>query len=285
MNSHHTSPLSAASLAARTLDGNTNNWLSRIAKFWFVTAAIGLFFFAVYLVVFYGAAARQEDFVGLAKNKQLLKGYVAGDATGNLMFLVHALLAALVTCSGLIQLIGPVRQRLPALHRWSGRIFLGTVFVVSLTGLYLTWVRNTNPTLLGAIAITLNAMLIFAFGTWAWRAAITRDFRSHRVWALRAFIVACGVWFQRVGYIAWFIVMQGPVGITKKLDGPFDMFWGFACYLLPLALLELYLRAQTSQSVLHKRIAVGVIGLFTVFMALGVVGAAIFMWLPLIRIA
>jgi hypothetical protein len=93
------------------------------------------------------------------------------------------------------------------------------------------------------------------------------------------------VWFQRVGYIAWFILWQGPVGITKKLDGPFDMFWSFGSYLLPLALLELYLRAQTSRDARLKRGAAAVIAVFTVLMALGIVGATLFLWLPLVRAA
>jgi uncharacterized membrane protein len=271
------SPLHAAQVA--------DKWLKRSIAFWFWTAAAGLIFFIAYLLIFYGAAALSPDLVGMAKNKRLLKGFVPGDTSGNLMFMAHALLAAVLLGSGLIQLMGPIRQRWPMLHRWSGRVFLLTVFAASLSGLYLTWVRHTNSTLVGATAITLNAVLIFAFGTWAWRMARAREFQAHRAWALRAFIVACGVWFQRVGYTAWFIVMQGPVGITNRLDGPFDVFWGFACYLLPLALLELYLRAQASTSAQLKRTAAAAIAGFTLLMAVGIGGAAAFMWLPLIRVA
>jgi hypothetical protein len=264
---------------------SADRWLQSVVKLWFGTVAIGLLLFVLYVLVFYGAAAMQENFIGLAKNKMLLKGYVAGDARGNLMLVAHALLAAAVLCSGLLQLIGPIRRRLPALHRWSGRVFLLSVFAASVTGLYLTWVRGTNPTLLGGLAISGNALLIFVFGALAWRTARARDFRAHRPWALRAFFVACGVWFQRVGYLAWFVVMQGPVGVTKRLDGPFDIVWSFACYLLPLALLELYLRAQASTQDSHKRIAMAVIGGFTLLMAVGIVAAGWLLWRPLMRLA
>jgi hypothetical protein len=131
----------------------------------------------------------------------------------------------------------------------------------------------------------LNAVLIILCGALAWRTARARNFSAHRRWALRTFIVACGVWFQRVGYLAWFMVMQGPVGVTKKLDGPFDVFWSFACYLLPLALLELYLRAQASGHDGRKRVAAAVIAGFTLLMAVGIVGATMFLWYPLMRIA
>ena len=39
---------------------------------------------------------------------------------------------------------------------------------------------------------------------------------------------------MRVGYIAWAITTRGA-GIGPKMSGPFDLFWGFATYLLPLA--------------------------------------------------
>jgi Predicted membrane protein (DUF2306) len=264
---------------------HSDRWLPTTVKLWFAAAAVGQLLFVVYVLVFYGAAAMQDNFAGLAKHKMLLKGHVAADATGNAMLVLHALLAALILCSGLLQLVGAIRQRWPAVHRWSGRVFLLSVFIGSASGLYLTWVRATNPTLLGGIAISVNALLIGVFGMLAWRAARSRDFRAHRVWALRAFIVACGVWFQRVGYLAWFMVMQGPVGVTKRLDGLFDIFWSFACYLLPLALLELYLRAQASGDHRRQRVAAVVIGVFTLLMAVGSAGAAVLLWYPLARIA
>jgi hypothetical protein len=46
-------------------------------------------------------------------------------------------------------------------------------------------------------------------------------------------------WFFRVGVFAWIIVNRGPVAIGESFDGPFIRFWGFGCYLLPLAVLEL----------------------------------------------
>jgi hypothetical protein len=57
-----------------------------------------------------------------------------------------------------------------------------------------------------------------------------------------------------VGVFAWIIVNRGPVGISDSFDGPFIRFWGFGCYLLPLAVLEPYLRAKKSAGPRSRRI-------------------------------
>jgi hypothetical protein len=54
----------------------------------------------------------------------------------------------------------------------------------------------------------------------------------------------------------------------------------FACYLVPLAVLELFFRAQDSSSAITKRaVAIVLIG-SSLFMAAGVFGAQSFMWGP-----
>lgn len=213
----------------------------------------------------------------------LLKGYVAGDGTGNAFFAAHVLIAAVIALSGVLQLVPQIRRHAIGFHRWNGRVFMIAILTASLSGLYLTWVRQTNPTLTGAIAVSLDALLIVVFAVLAWRAVRAGDIESHRQWALRTFIVASGVWFQRLGYFAWFILNQGPVGVTKKMDGPFDLFWGFGCYLVPLAVLELYLRAKRGTGTGLKLTTAFIITVGTLLMAVGVVAVAMFMWLPLLK--
>ncbi len=68
-------------------------------------------------------------------------------------------------------------------HRWNGRLYIGTAFVISLAGLHLTWIRASNPTLHGSIAISLNAALIMICAALAWRHARAHDVSAHRRWA------------------------------------------------------------------------------------------------------
>jgi hypothetical protein len=72
----------------------------------------------------------------------------------------------------------------------------------------------------------------------------------HRRWALRTFIVVSGVWSTRVIY-AFLNAMSGTTpGVTDDMSGPTNIAIGFASYLLPLAVLELYNLIRRSRSVL-----------------------------------
>ena len=99
--------------------------------------------------------------------------------------------------------------------------------------------------------------------------------------ALRLFLAVSGVWFFRVGLMFWLIANRGPAGFDPQtFSGPFLTFLAFAQYLLPLALLELYLRAQQSRRGLTKLATAALLALATLAMAAGIAGAALVMWLP-----
>jgi hypothetical protein len=81
--------------------------------------------------------------------------------------------------------------------------------------------------------------------------------------------------------MAWIVVNQGPVGFDPKtFAGPFLTFLAFAQYVVPLGILELYLRAQAGRGSL-QRVAVAA-GLFalTLLTAGGIAAASMIMWLP-----
>jgi uncharacterized membrane protein len=256
-----------------------NKALVASTTLWFIVALIGQWAFLYYIVDFYGASTLQGNFQDWTKNPFLRNAYVAGDTVGNISFAAHALLAAFMAFGGVLQLIPQIRERAIAVHRWNGRLFVVTAIAASFAGLYLVWLRGDNPIdVAGMLPITFNAVLIIAFGVLAWRAALARNISMHRRWALRLYLVANAQWFFRVGVFAWIIINQGPVGMTKTTDGPFDRFWAVGCYLLPLAILELYLRAKDSSSK-HVRFAMaGGMLVLTIVMGIGIVGFTGFMW-------
>lgn len=238
------------------------------ARFWYVVAAAGMLLFAAYIAISYGRAA-----LGGAPGESRT---VAGDGLGNAMLGVHLLFAGLLTAIGVLQLIPPLRRRAPGLHRGLGRVFMVGAVLASLTGFYLVWVRGTVGGPVMQIATSLNGVLIIAFAWAAWRSARERRFVDHRRWALRLFIAASGVWFFRVGLMAWLMVWQAPVGFDPKtFTGPFVTTLNFAQFLLPLAVLELYLRVRGRGMVLALTLVL--LGLVT---ALGIVGAAMGLWMP-----
>ncbi len=258
-----------------------NAALKGSATLWFVMAAIGQLTFVYYIAGFYGGPTLQGHFEAWNR-KDLIMGYVAGDRAGNLNFAVHVLLAGLITAGGVLQLVPRLRTRALAFHRWNGRLYMLTAFLMALGGLALVWVRHTYLTQAGAISISFDALLIMGCATMSVRHARARKIDLHRRWALRTFLVVNGVWFQRLGYMAWIILNQGPVGIGKRMDGPFDVFWGFGCYLIPLAALELYLLTQDRAGPRGKVLMAAGLFAMTMVMSVGIVGAFSFMWRPLL---
>ncbi len=274
---------SAASQKRHSLQHFADTALKAAAGFWFLVAVIGQWAFLYYIVAFYGPSTLQGNFQAWLKNTFLFKGYVAGDTPGNLAFAAHALLAAVIAFGGALQLIPQIRARAISVHRWNGRLFLLTALAVSVSGLYMEWVRGASANMVGAVGISINVVLIILFAGLAWRSALRREISTHRRWALRTYIVANGQWFARVGIFAWIIVNRGPVGMTAKWDGPFNYFWFFGCYLLPLAVLELYLRAKESAGPSGRFAMAGGLVVLTALMGVGIFGVATFMWRPLLE--
>jgi hypothetical protein len=266
--------LELSSTATRALRG--------AARFWLAAAVVGQWIFLYYIAMVYGGSSLTGNFAAWAKNTFLIRGYVPHDTAGNLAFAAHALLAGVTSFGGAVQLIPWIRQRAIAVHRWNGRLFFVTAIGVSVSGLYMVWFRGARLDLASAIAISINATLIIVFSVMAWRTAMRREVATHRKWALAAYLVANGQWFFRVGMFAWILVNRGPVGITKGLGGPFPFVWSFGCYLLPLGVLALYLRAANAAPRARLAMAGGLVVL-TILMSIGIFGITLAMWAPVLR--
>lgn len=246
---------------------------------WFVVAALGQLLFVAYVIGYYGRAALQGRWQ--AWNGVFPRGYVAGDGLGNLVVAAHLGFACLIVVAGLLQLTPAVRRRWPAFHRWSGRAYLAMVAVMSLGGLSMMLTRGSVGDLSQKLAIGLNALLMLAFAYQAYRHARARRIDLHRRWALRLFLAVSGVWFFRVGLMFWIVANQGPAGFDPdSFRGPFLTFLAFAQYLLPLAVLELYLRAQERGGAGLRIAAAAVLAALTLITAAGVGAATLLMWLP-----
>ena len=244
--------------------------LHKATGLWFLVTLLGLSVFLYRIVAQYGVATLLGHFEDWERNNQLYAGYVAGDRIGNLAFAVHVTLAAVVTVGGMLQLIPQIRERAMALHRWNGRAFMLAALVAALTGIYMNWVRHANSGPVNSIGVTLNGVLILACVAMAWRTVRAGDIDGHRRWALRAFIVANGVFFKRLLSFGW-----SPLTSGAELPG-LEFFFEFGSYLLPLGILELYLRARASRTTATQLAAVVVLLAVTLYMCVGTVAFA--MW-------
>jgi outer membrane protein assembly factor BamD (BamD/ComL family)/uncharacterized membrane protein len=259
--------------------------LKAAAGFWLLVAVIGQWVFMFYIAAVYGSPTAMRKFEAWNAVRVRLRGYVPGDTIGNISFAAHVLLAGVVAFGGAIQLIPQIRKRAIALHRWNGRVFMITSLGMSISGLYMVWVRSARLNMTSGIAVSLNGALIIAFILLAWRAAVRREIASHRRWALRSYLVANGQWFVRVGLFAWVVINRGPVGIGDNFDGPFILFWAFGCYLAPLAVLELYFRAKDNPSALQRWATAGVLFVLTLAMGAGIAGISAGQWMPTVKAA
>lgn len=270
--------MSTVVLAARAdLRVSAQRMLATAARFWLIAAVIGQWAFLYYIAVFYGPSSLTGNFAAWSKNTSLIRGYVAGDTAGNLAFAAHALMAAVTSFGGALQLVPQLREKAMALHRWNGKLFFVTAIGVSATGLYMVWVRGSRLDLASAIAVSLNGLLIIVTSSASWRLATLREVALHRRWALRAYLLANAQWFFRVGLFTWILLNRGPVGINHDGTGPFMDAWAFGCWLLPLAVLELYLNARTSRS---RYAVAGLLVVLTLLMSAGIFGVVMFMWRP-----
>jgi hypothetical protein len=208
---------------------------------------------------------------------------VAGDSMGNFLYFAHVIPAAILSMTGVVQIIPAIRQRFPTLHRWNGRLFLSLGLCGAIGGLYLTWGRGSRLSDFGAIGITLNGLLIPIAVYLAWHYARQKRFAVHRRWAIQAFLLVNGVWTFRLYLMAWYIINQGPHGNSKQLDGPADIALSFACYLLPMAISGLVFWAEYKKRVALTwgvSVLMGVGSLITLF---GVIAATFAMWMPPIQ--
>ena len=266
--------------------GASKRWAAKALKSsvysWFVLAMIGQWLFAFYIAVRYGGPVASGNYSAVNQGANI-GGYKEGATFYNWVYFAHILPAMVLSICGILQFVPKIRQKLPAVHRWNGRLFLTLGLCGASTGLYLTWIAGNRLSDLGAIGITLNGLLIPVAILLAGRTALARDFKAHQRWAVHSFLLVNGVWSFRLYLFGWFVVNQGPLGNSEKLDGPMDLFFSFACYALPMLVAELVFWARRQSSARKQWCVVAVVGLGFLVTLIGIGAVSLTMWLPVIR--
>jgi uncharacterized membrane protein len=256
--------------------------LKAAARFWFVVTVVGQLIFAFTVASFYALTALRGDY----HKWNFTNGYVPGFSMGNTAVVLHVASAVIIMLAGAVQLVPQVRDRFPVFHRWNGRIYILTAAILSVAGLYMTWFRGSVGDLSVHLGSTLNAVLIWLCGGMALRYALARDFKTHRRWALRFFLVVSASWFFRIGFFLSFLIFKGPFGFDPvTFRGPFLTFMTFGQYLIPLAVLEIYLRAQDRPGALRRLATAGMLFVMTLVMVAGLFAVATAQWVPQVKAA
>jgi len=69
--------------------------LNTSAIIWFLVAVTGQWLFVYYIIIHYGGSLVQGDIEAYSKSSII--GHAKGDPVGNLMFVAHVLMAAIIT--------------------------------------------------------------------------------------------------------------------------------------------------------------------------------------------
>ena len=259
--------------------------LKAAVRFWFGVMVIGQLIFAFSIASFYGMAAVRGNSAA-AWSAHFTHGYIPGDTVGNLAIALHLISAVIVILAGMLQLIPQVRDRFPVFHRWNGRVYIVTAFTISLAGLYMTWIRGSVGDLSQHLGGSLMAVLIMVCAVMALRYALARDFKTHRRWALRLYLVVSASLFIRAGLFLSFALNHGPFGFDPAtFTGPFLTFMTFAQYLAPLAVLELYLRTEDQGGASGRIATAAGLVVLTVALAAGIFAVTLAAWLPEVEAA
>jgi uncharacterized membrane protein len=236
--------------------------------------------FALYIFAFYLGAIRSQH---MARWNDNLPGlYDKANVEAQAAIGIHMAAGAAVLLLGPVQLIGAVRRRWPALHRWLGRVYVIASAAAGVGGLVFIFAKGTIGGAPMNVGFGLYGALMLIASIEAWRHALAGRFDVHRAWAIRLFALAVGSWLYRMDYGFWLIGMN-RIGHNEHFTGPFDVVMAYFFYLPNLAVAELFLRGQRmAQNRALRVTAICVLNLASLVVVVGTYYFARFYWGPAI---
>lgn len=182
---------------------------------------------------------------------------------------VHFFAGGVILALGCIQLIGAVRDRWPAVHRWTGRVYVLASMLAGIGGLTFILTKGTIGGVVMDAGFGLYGVLTVLAAVQTIRHARAGRMETHRAWALRLFALAIGSWLYRMDYGFW-IMLTDAAGHAKDFTGPFDRVMAFWFYLPNLLVAEAFIRGRRAATRPAVRLAAaGVLVVATGFLLVG----------------
>jgi uncharacterized membrane protein len=160
-----------------------------------------------------------------------------GFARHPFLTLAHIIPGLVFVVLGPFQFMAGPRKRRPALHRWTGRIFLADALMIGVTALIMSPQMAIGGALETAATFVFGVLFLFALGK-GFAAIRARRIAEHRRWMIRAYAVGLAVATVRP-IIGVFFATSSLTHLT-----PHD-FFGIAFWLgfiLSLAAAETWIR-------------------------------------------
>lgn len=245
-----------------------------------VTVWISAGLFGLYILAFYAGALLDGQLEGW--NQVLPRLYEPSTPAATAGIALHFAAGGVILVLGCIQLLGGVRARFPALHRWLGRVYVLASLLAGVGGLTFIVLKGTVGGTVMDIGFGLYGVLMIICALQTYRHARARRLELHRAWALRLFVLALGSWLYRMDYGFWLLLTDGW-GHTDDFRGPFDILMAFFFYVPNLVVAELFIRARRGGASPGLRFAAaGVLAAATGFLLLGTYFFTAYLWGPAI---
>jgi uncharacterized membrane protein len=211
--------------------GNENRVLVRLV--WAAViflALVGVTMATRRAVVLLRPASSQTDAAAARKNPAAeLDGHFTRERA---LTLLHVIPATLFMILGPLQFVKTLRAKHPAIHRWSGRIFLSCSAVVGITGLRMALGKTIGGLDEKAAILLFGTFFLLALARGLWL-AMHRQFALHREWMIRGYGVGLAVATIRpiMGVFFASAVARGQVPQPHEFFG--TAFWvGFTLQLM-----------------------------------------------------
>ena len=223
--------------------------------------------FGLYILAFYAGALAEGEMEKW--NGVLPRLYEADTPVATAGIGMHFAAGGIILALGCIQLIGAVRRRWPAAHRWMGRVYVAAALLAGVGGLSFILTKGTIGGAVMDAGFGLYGVLTVLAAVQTARHARARRMDAHRAWALRLFALAIGSWLYRMDYGFWIMLTDGA-GHARDFRGPFDVVMAFWFYLPNLLVAEAFIRARRVSAPPAVRLAAaGVLAGATGFLLLG----------------
>lgn len=149
---------------------------------------------------------------------------------------IHIAAAGVALMLGPFQFLGSLRRRSPALHRWSGRIYVAACFTGGLAGGAIALYSTSG--LVAGLGFLALAVLWFSFTLLALIAAMQRRFASHERWMARSFALTFAAVTLRLYLPPAIVAAHGEFPV------PAYQFIAWACWVPNILIVEAALRMR-----------------------------------------
>lgn len=153
----------------------------------------------------------------------------------NLAFILHVSASPIALVLGLFQFLPGLRAKSPALHRWSGRLYVALVLIGGMAGLVLALGISGRPS--AALGFGLMAIVWIGTTVQAVRLAMAGRFTEHRRWMIRSYAVTFAAVTLRLEMPFFFVL--GGMEYAEVSN-----YVAWMCWVPNLIVAELFLRRR-----------------------------------------